>query len=510
MRTLNPREKALIVLCFLFCLLPSAGFGYTLVENDAVRFSLESYARPEVVTFKNVVDLDSRNKDDSTVYFGIDYSLGFRYEAKDDSKQAYLKLERNGPFDYDAPLFVHNTVMTSAGVIDKYKNEELLPQVEEFWWDQHFVSGYGLKAGLYTYEVGNSFSLNGSYENYGATFYHKGEDLTWRFYYCRPELAYKNPLGPHIHQEAEQGIKYYHNTSNFIATDITVERKTFTLQPYVGVLADYTSSGKRDNAFTTPVKSDILGTCGLSWNVKKNQFYLKTEVAHNFGEAKAASDEYKDIIHSGYLGFADVGYSFNRLTPSLKGLVASGNKPTLDMARDQDLTFSGANNRAFGSYSPLNRNLSYSICSCHSDMRPVVLMGNGNGLNYGVPRPGTLDSSDFDNLMLFAPGIVFSATDKLNLSMYWYFVHSFARGVGMYNGEAKYLSKDLGQEVDLFADYQLNKNITLSFLGGYFMPGGYYKEMRDDTQGSVFSPFVRGDGAVNPAYQCELAMEMKF
>jgi len=50
----------------------------------------------------------------------------------------------------------------------------------------------------------------------------------------------------------------------------------------------------------------------------------------------------------------------------------------------------------------------------------------------------------------------------------------------------------------------------VSLLGGYFFPGRYYKELRDDTTGSLFSPFVRGDGSPDCAYQLELSMELKF
>ena len=74
----------------------------------------------------------------------------------------------------------------------------------------------------------------------------------------------------------------------------------------------------------------------------------------------------------------------------------------------------------------------------------------------------------------------------------------------------KRLSADLGSEIDAFADYELGKGIVVSLLGGYFIPGHYYKEVRDDTEGSLLSPFVRGDGNADPAYQIELALEMKF
>jgi len=77
-------------------------------------------------------------------------------------------------------------------------------------------------------------------------------------------------------------------------------------------------------------------------------------------------------------------------------------------------------------------------------------------------------------------------------------------------GENKKLSPDLGNEFDLSVNYELNKNITLSLLSGYFLPGDYYYEERDDTGGSLFSPFVRGDGQANSAYQIELSLTVTF
>ncbi|MCX5702785.1 MAG: hypothetical protein NTW64_07480 [Candidatus Omnitrophica bacterium] len=137
-------------------------------------------------------------------------------------------------------------------------------------------------------------------------------------------------------------------------------------------------------------------------------------------------------------------------------------------------------------------------------------MGGGYGLNYGIPRPGTFYAADFDNLILASIGFDFNATKKLTIGFYGYYLSAFERGVGIQGGQARYLSRELGQEVDLFIDYQLSQNTLISVLGGCFFPGKYYKELREDAGGSLFSPFVRGDGDADCAYQFELAVEFKF
>lgn len=495
---------------FAALILCPAGYAYEILETQDFLLSMHSYLRTDLVSFQNILDLDRKCKDDRTAYLGIDYSLAFRGEFKEQGPKFYLKLERNGPYDYSAPLFIHNTLINSGGRVEAYRNSELLPQVEEAWFDTGLFEKTRLKAGLYIYEVGNGFSLNGNYENYGASLYREGESWLWRVYYCRPDLVYKNRLGPKIRQETEQGMKYEHNAANFFSTDLRISSGKQVFWSYVGVLADYTSSGKRDSLLSAPVKRDILGTFGAAWSLDTDSFSLKLEAAHNFGKAQSQSPEDKNVRHAGYLFYSELDYYLDKLTPSLQFLLCSGNRATPEMAENGDTTYSGGKNRAFSYFSPSNFNLGDSISSSNVEMLPIVAMGGGYGLNYGVPRPKTFSSGDFENLIMPSAGFDYNFTQKLCLGLYFYYLRSFEKPVGTLNGEGKYLSRDLGYEADLFIDYKLGPHITISFLGGYFIPGKYYKERRDDTSGSLFSPYVRGDGKADCAYQLELCMELKF
>jgi hypothetical protein len=58
--------------------------------------------------------------------------------------------------------------------------------------------------------------------------------------------------------------------------------------------------------------------------------------------------------------------------------------------------------------------------------------------------------------------------------------------------------------------YKASDYITFSVLSGMFFPGAAYREERTDTAGSLFTPFVRGDGKADPAYQLEVTMEFGF
>ncbi len=502
-------KKFFFLLVFVLCFIPHL-YGYELLNTEQFALTLDTYFRADLVSFKNVVGLDSHNKDDRTAYLGIDYSFALSADFKESQNKFYFKLERNGPYDYSAPVFIHNTLINSGGRVERYRDSELLPQVEEFWLDSKLFDNLRFKTGLYVYEVGNGFALNGNYENYGFTLYKETPDILWRLYYCKLDLVYKNHLGPHIKQIEEQGQKYEPNAANFFSTDVKITLGDQSFWPYVGMLADYTSNGKRDNLFSTPIKRDFLGTFGTAWEYKKNDFTLKLEAAHNFGYAQSQDSEYKDITHAGYMFYSGFDYVLGKLVPELQFLFCSGNKATPEMAQAGETTYSGSRNRAFSYSSPTNMNLSDSISSSNADMLPIVAMGGGYGLNYGVPRPDTFASGDFENLIMPSVGFDYNFTDKLCVSLYGYYLRAFNKPVGTLDGEGKYLSRDLGIEADVFVDYKVNPQITVGFLGGLFVPGKFYKEQRDDTEGSLFTPYLRGDGQANNAYQIEMYAEMKF
>lgn len=485
-------------------------YGQELLNTEYLALGLDTYLRTDLVSFKNVADLDSHNKDDHAAYLGLDYSFAFSADFKDSGNKFFIKLERTGPYDYSAPIFIHNTLINSGGKIERYRGAELLPQVEEFWFDSRARNGLGFKAGLYIYEVGNGFSLNGNYENYGITLYKETQDLLWRIYYCRPDLVYKNQLGPHIKQEKEQGQKYEPNAANFFSTDVKITAGKQTFWPYVGMLADYTSNGKRDNLFAAPIKKDLLGTFGTAWQFKGEALSLKLEAAHNFGYAASSDSDYKDIAHTGYMFYSGLDYTWGKFVPELQFLLCSGNKVTPDMAGDAEARYVSGKNRAFSYFSPTNLNLGDAISTSNVDMLPIVAMGGGYGLNYGVPRPTTFFAGDFENLIMPSIGFDYSFTDKLSVGLYGYYLMAFNRPVGTLDGEGKYLSRELGSEADLYIDYKVSKHLTVGFLGGCFFPGRFYKERRDDTGGSLFSPFVRGDGHASNAYQIEFYAELKF
>ncbi|MFA5356321.1 MAG: hypothetical protein WC301_02810 [Candidatus Omnitrophota bacterium] len=507
--------KRLVFLLAWILFLKGLSYGFSLLETDSTGLSLDLYLRNDLVSFDNVIDLDSHNQDDQTTYFGIDYSLGLKLDLKEKSQQYYLKLERNGPYDYDAPLFIHNTLMVSGpSHIDPYRNEELLPQAEEFWCDLPVGNtSLRFKAGLFPYEAGKGYAIgSGSYENYGFSFYRPDERFSWRFHYFRPDLVYKTRLGPKIQQEIDEGILYEPNSANYFSFDATIASGENKFQPFVGLLWDRTSAGKRANTFAAPVHKESLGVVGLDYDTKIKNLSLGFELARNFGKAQSQDPDFKDIEHKGYLLYANASYDIGKLSPHCQFLFSSGNKVTTDMVENGDEYFPGSSNRAFSVFSPANINLSDSH-SPSLDSAPLLFFGWGYGLSYGLgpERPSTHgDDAVLDNLIMPSAGFDYDFTDKFSVTVDYWYIRANERGVGMLGGVAKELSRDLGQEIDLSFYYDMTENISLSLCAGYFSPGRYFKEERDDTEGSLLTPFVRGDGNADGAYQIELSVEFNF
>ncbi len=500
------KYSIVIIICF-FLFIPLSQAEIEIVRGNQYVFSVTPYFRTDAIILNNNLDLDNKNKEDSVAYMGIDYGLGFDLKYHDSGPEAFLRVERNGPFDYDAPLFIHNTLATPSGKIDSYRGAEILPHLEEFWYDLPFDAfDSRFKSGLFVYLVGNGISSPSNYENFSASMYGGKDALRWRVYYCKPDLVNKSFLGPRIEQEKQQGIHYTPNKADFFAADAVFSAGDNSFQPYIEFLADH--SGKRTNLFSTPTDSELLGTFGLAWDTKIDRFSFGIEAARNFGSATSIEENFKDVVHSGYVYYCDASFDFKRVVPHSRFAYASGNKVPLDQAGDA--TYTSGKNKAFSTYSPLNTNLADSIYS-DPEFLPLVAMGGGNGLNYGINRPTTFsDPYIFENLILVCLGLDFSLTEKLSGSLDWWYLRSVERGVGTLSGEARYLSPDIGNELDLYLNYQLTKSLSVSLFCGYFFPGEFYKEERDDTSGSLFTPFVRGDGEADGAYQIEFSVTLAY
>lgn len=498
-----------LLIVALFCVSGSSFAEISWIDNQNYALSLTPSLRIDVVSLKNNIDLDSKNKDDSTTYLGYDWSLATDLKWKDNGPELFLKLGSYGPYGYDAPLFVHNTLKTSTDRIEKYRDDDLLPRIQEFWGDFPLVPSLRLKAGLYAYQVAEGLSLTGDYENYGLALQYEQEENRLGFYYSKPDLMRQSYLGKRPSQEKIQGVNYEHAKADFLAVDSSMTFKGIALKPYSGLLLDRTE-GKRSSLFTASTHKDILGTLGLWASKDINKLTLTGEAARNYGKAKSSDETYKDIEHTGFLVYTDATYTFQRFSPHTRFLYASGNKVTTDMVNNGDSTLLSGKNRAFSVYSPFNTTIADAHYPSFSNV-PLVAMGNGYGLNYGVPRPGTFgDPALHDNLILFGFGTAYALSEKISLALDWWYLRSAQNGVGTFNGTAKELSNDLGNEVDASLMVTINPRVSVNLSMGYFLPGKFYKELRDDTNGSLYTPFGRGDGKADGAYQIEFNLTFSF
>ena len=499
--------------------------------NKDFTATADGYWGTDFVASKNTIDLDSKAKKDSFGYIGLVYRLNLDLKYKDDV-EVFFGFERSGPFIYDTPVLGRKSVPTIYGNAEHYRNRELLPELREVYLDTK-VPGTGaypvhFKFGLYPYSVGNGYAVNGLYDNYGFGISHPGENLAWNFNYFKPDWSNRVILGPVIPQEKFFGRGDFHNQADLFILDAVYQWKKSvhaswvvpegSLQPYISFLSDRTGTLKRANLFETQTHQDLLGTLGADLKLQFGLLSMGFEAARNFGKAVATTGDQpvgatvvsgdKDIIHEGYMLCVDAALDLKKywLTPRSKLLVASGNKSD----DSSDGLLHGSTNRAFSVYSPTNTHLGYSVYPSRKTSLPLLAMAYAAGNNYGVLRPGTFnDPAQVENLI--APDVGFDVTPhpKVKLSFDWWHLTAFEQALGSFNGESVKLSRDLGNEIDLNAAFDVTKYLTLSCAMGYFIPGDYYKVERNDG-GTTFSPQVTGGGSASNAIYFESRIMLKF
>ena len=101
-----------------------------------------------------------------------------------------------------------------------------------------------------------------------------------------------------------------------------------------------------------------MRTIGVDTDINFDKLNIEFEAAKNFGNANVIGNG-SDIIHKGYMVYAAVSYSFEKITPRSKFLISSGNK--MDGNDVLSGGFTSHSNNSFSVYSPTNANLSNTI-----------------------------------------------------------------------------------------------------------------------------------------------------
>ena len=498
------KNKGSYLFVILF-LVPSFVFAETSYDlSPDLKFSIENHLRLSGNTLGNNLDLNS-DKSDGVTYMGYTYDTKFNITYKE-FLTSFIKLESNGPFDFDAPIVSDRKINTLFGEVDNYSMPEIIPRVEECWIDLVVINlPLKFKIGLYPNQVGNGYALGGYYENYGASIYSANENFQWRVYYVKPDLENKIILGPQVPQERALDVEYDSN-AHFMSFDTMIKWGDHSFQPYVGLLHDTTPSTSRVNTYPFPVNEDNLGTIGVDTDINFDKLNIGFEAAKNFGNANVIGNG-SDIIHKGYMVYAAVSYSFEKITPRSKFLISSGNK--MDGNDVLSGGFTSHSNNSFSVYSPTNANLSDTIYP--AAYGPYLATGGGYAMNYGIARPSAFgDSYQLNDLVMPNIGIDVQITEKWSVSFDYWYLRSFEHAIGIRNDRAITLSSDLGHELDFYSSYDLTKHISFNLLTGVFFPGKYYREKRDDGDILGLAPAPRYDGDADLAYQIELATEITF
>jgi hypothetical protein len=513
---------ALIVLAFFVSALPAFS-ELELVGEEGVlvsrpdpdwRVYSDGMLRLSYNSLGHVVTLDYNTKNDVQDYMGYQWNVGLGAEYKGEIK-GYVNIASYGPAEYDAPIAPGGQIHTIWGDVGEYWGKKLLPRLSE-WWVDVPAGPVRAKTGLFTYSVGSGLALGGYYEKYGVNIYRETENFTWTLHFDVPDIENKWYLGPKLIAEKETYGFTYDSKAYFFAGDVIVNFGDHTFQPYIGFLADMTPASRRTSVYVAPVDRDYLGTYGADLQMQFGNLSFGIEGAANFGEAHSSSPQFDSMTHQGYFFTTGASYSFfdEKVVPRAKFYYVSGNKFTGDDITSGQLVRSS--NREFSVYSPTDSNLADSHYPAF-ESGPYVFAGMGYNLNAGILRPDTFyDPYQMTNLIAPNAGIDLTINDKLSLSLDYWYLHTQQPPIGADYDPVNdvYLPYTLpgylGNELDVYAEYYVNDNITFSFLGGIFFPGDYYHKRRGDADLLGVAAAPRFDGGACNAWVIEAAVTYSY
>jgi hypothetical protein len=508
LKTKNVKLK--IVVFVLFFLVQDIYAMDTLVNPTDYNFKAFFHSRVSYNTISNTTDLSS-DSDDNASYLAYTYDIGF-YLKNHNSSEFFLKITRATRANYDAPVS-GGKIMTWPGLeFVKYAStESVLPRLTEFWTDIPILeesTNTRLKLGLFPNVLGNGF-VGGKYENYGFSFYNVSKTFQYCFHAEMKDYNNKINLGPSLDQEKAFAFE---NTNAYLLTgDFNVKLGKHSFEPYVSYLRDTTLNSSRANLVGIPTDEDNLGTIGIMSIINLEPLSFNLEYAKNFGQIKSSSSQYPDITHKGSLVYGNASLSIADVFVPRAGIImASGNKIT--NADLENAKLNGDSNNAFSVYSPSNIYLFDTQYPKKSG--PFIATGSGHAVNYGVPRQGTFSNANLlENLDARTFGFGFIPSDVTYFSVDYWMLNSIEGYPGtnsLTDGSSRELSKNLGAEINIFGSLSIGKDMLVNLIYAYFIPGDYYKEIRNQYSGTGFVPLVRGDGKADPISQIEIGIEFFF
>lgn len=487
-----------------------SGILYSEEEADWQLFS-DGEGRLSYNALGHVQTLDYDNvKTDLQNYMGYQWAVGVRGTYKEEL-EGYIKIASYGPTEYDAPLAPRGPVHTIFGDVGEYWGKKLLPRLHEWWVDMPlWGTPLNVKFGLFQHVVASGLALGGFYQNYGVNLYYESADFEWTFRFTVPDIEQKWYLGPYLIAERETFNINYDSRAYFWESDLIMTIGDVVMQPYIGFLADMTPWARRSSVYGQRVDRDYLGTYGGKVEAQVGDFNFELEAARNFGEAISIDPQFPDTEHAGYFFVVGGSYSYEeKLIPRAKLYYISGNKFNGDDLTRGMLTPSV--NREFSVFSPTNSNLADTHYPAF-DAGPLVFTAMGSAFNAGIWRPDMFgDPYLMSNLIAPNVGIDIMPFDKLFISVDYWYLRSQEPPIGADTMMNTYtLPSSLGNEIDIFVEYYAHENITLSFWGGIFFPGEYYRQSRGDGDPIGVATAPRYDGGASNAWQAETAITFTY
>ncbi len=498
-----------------------------LFSKDKTRLEADGSVEFIQNYMNNQRDINSSIDDDEffpAIQYGTNLDLIYSGLELDKGDVFFHSLiERKGRLGYAANL--SKVDLSDTRELKRYHfGQELLPRMRELYVNAPLGSTrLRTTFGLHRYAIGWTGQLFGSKDpNYGLTLTYthplKMSSFVYNFHWDRPD--YNNKWRIEFKRPQQQDNESSSDTrAHRIVTDLGYYWDYNMAQLMVSFMSDRTGRGKRAPIFFTNVTSDrdVIGNVGGSFIHKLGKdFVVYLEAARNFGKISnlGAGGNGGDIEHEGFMYGAKLAYHpATWIQPTAKFLYFSGNNTTIANMNAGNTNSLTKSKGYEGGYSLGNENLADTVNTVISGGFPLLSMAGLHGVMKGVGRPGSFnDPTGKENLMLAHLSLNLSLVDKLTWIVDYFDLWAVNAGFGQFGnpGNVTELEPHLGDEFNLILSYPVCKNINVTSLSAYYIPGAYYEKTgRTDNNAVVFSPIV-GDGTPDNAYSSEIAVKWWF
>jgi len=429
-------------------------------------------------------------------YIGAQGRLGLEYAAAP-GLTLFATAGRRGPSGYDGPLS-RRYLTAQYGRVHRFTGGQWWPRVESAGIDWRVTGNIWAQAGMIKPLETGLISVDQKFANFGLSGGAAFPRGFVRFHWDKPDLNNRWDLG-----EKTDGELFFEGDdtrADFLQGVAGANGRRWSVTAGLSALIDRTPPDRRVAWFGQQINRDVLGLATVAGTWRCPLLDLRTEYARNFGRASGPMAEMR---HEGWFVQAEGRFRGLWVEPGFRVIRATGQQMS------KVGYFSGrpeiSTNRAFSVYSPANLLLfdtRYPIF-----VGPYIMTGSGYALNYGIMRPGLFgDPHVPENLRANALTVDINRGARFTAQIAWWRMETDVPAVGMRGGAVINLPRDLGEEWNVYARYQVTPSCSVNIIGGVLELGDYYRAKRDDLNPYWIFP-LPPDQSSERMYQLEIGWE---